>query len=386
MLDPSALGAKLKELNFNFYSGVPCSFLKGLINYAVSDANYIAAANEGDAVAICAGAYMGGQKSVVLMQNSGLSNAISPLTSLNAIFKIPVLGFVSLRGEEGISDEPQHELMGTITTKMLDVMGITWAFLSDDPDAAMRQLADADKVISANKTFFFVVKKGTFSDGGLNLKEKPATAKDKHIIDRMPVAEPAPSRMDVIEALNKLRTSDVAVVATTGFTGRELYQVEDLDSNFYMVGSMGCASTFALGLALAQPKRKIICIDGDGAALMRMGALPTIAYYGPSNLYHLLLDNRCYESTGAQPTVSPNVDWTGIAAASGYAVALHTGGLNSFSQSLSAWLAQPRLTFAALDIRAGSPKDLKRPSVKPPEVAQRFMRALASPELKSRAG
>ena len=130
MLDTTAFGQALKERGFDFYSGVPCSFLKDLINYAINEAVYIMAANEGDAVAVSTGAALGGKKSVVLMQNSGLGNAVSPLTSLNAIFRIPVLGFVSLRGEPGLNDEPQHELMGTITDKMLETMQIDYAVLS----------------------------------------------------------------------------------------------------------------------------------------------------------------------------------------------------------------------------------------------------------------
>ena len=111
MIDTQKFGEELKNIGYDFYSGVPCSFLKDLINYAINNCEYVMAANEGDAVATCAGAQIAGRKTVVLMQNSGLGNAVSPLTSLNQIFKIPVLGFVSLRGEPGVADEPQHDLM-----------------------------------------------------------------------------------------------------------------------------------------------------------------------------------------------------------------------------------------------------------------------------------
>ena len=117
-LNTLVFGKELKKLGFDFFSGVPCSFLNNLINYAINDCDFVMSANEGDAVASCAGAYIAGRKSVVLMQNSGLSNASSPITSLNYSFKLPVLGFVSLRGEPGINDEPQHELTGKITEKM----------------------------------------------------------------------------------------------------------------------------------------------------------------------------------------------------------------------------------------------------------------------------
>src|SRR5205085_515321 len=113
------------------------------INYAISECTYVGAVNEGDAVAHCAGAWLGGAKAVVLMQNSGLTNALSPLTSLNALFGIPVLGFVSLR--VGTAEEPQHEIMGRATPALLDAVGIAWAYLADDPAEAARQLAEADR-------------------------------------------------------------------------------------------------------------------------------------------------------------------------------------------------------------------------------------------------
>ena len=144
MIDTKLFGGLLKDYGFAIYSGVPCSHLKGLINFAINNCELVMAANEGDAVAICAGAQLGGRKSVFLCQNSGLTNATSPLTSLIYTFKIPILGFVSLRGEPGGKpDEPQHELMGQITTGFLDLMRIPWSFLATDDNEAARQLAEA---------------------------------------------------------------------------------------------------------------------------------------------------------------------------------------------------------------------------------------------------
>src|SRR5687768_12465864 len=129
-----------KMAGFTLYAGVPCSYVKPFINYVIDapDLSYVGAANEGDAVAIAAGAELGGRRAVVMMQNSGLGNAVSPLTSLNAIFKIPSLLIVTLRGEPGgPHDEPQHELMGKITTQMLDLMGIAWSFFpTEENDVA----------------------------------------------------------------------------------------------------------------------------------------------------------------------------------------------------------------------------------------------------------
>ena len=107
-------------------------------------------------------------------------------------------------------------------------------------------------------------------------------------------------------------------MTTTGFTGRELYQIKDHSSHFYMVGSMGCVSSLSLGLSISQPSYKIFVIDGDGAAMMRLGNLATVGSQNPKNLIHILLDNEAHESTGGQATNSNTIDLAGIAYACGY--------------------------------------------------------------------
>src|SRR3954469_11016913 len=102
---------------FDFYTGVPCSYLTPLINGVLSSRalRYVGAASEGEAVAIAAGAWLAGRRTVVMCQNSGLGNAVNPLTSLNAAFNIPTLFITTWRGQPGVPDEPQHVLMGQIT-------------------------------------------------------------------------------------------------------------------------------------------------------------------------------------------------------------------------------------------------------------------------------
>lgn len=163
MISTSVFGNQLKKLGFQFYSGVPCSYLKHLINYAINECEYVAAANEGEAVAIAAGASIAGNKAVVLMQNSGLANAVSPLTSLIHPFKIPILGFVSFRGEPGFPDEPQHELMGEITPALLNTMKIKWEYLSFDFAEVKKQLQRANQAVENNESYFFIVKKERLS-------------------------------------------------------------------------------------------------------------------------------------------------------------------------------------------------------------------------------
>ena len=128
MIEARSFVEPARARGYSFWSGVPCSFLTPFINYVLQDGalDYLGAASEGEAVAIASGAVLGGRRSVVICQNSGLGNTVNPLTSLNYTFKIPVLLIVTHRGAPGVHDEPQHELMGRITGDLLDTMEIPW--------------------------------------------------------------------------------------------------------------------------------------------------------------------------------------------------------------------------------------------------------------------
>ena len=371
-LNTSDFGIELKKLGYDFFSGVPCSFLDSLFNYAISEATFVMSTNEGDAVAVCAGAYLAGKKTVVMMQNSGLANAISPITSLNYCFRLPVLGFVSLRGEKGIKDEPQHELMGVITEKLLDIMQVKWGYLSNDMDEAKRQLAYADGLIADNVPFFFIVKKGVFSKVALN--EHKSVSKGNNAMRAKYSKDELPTRSEALRIILSNKYSEDVLIATTGKTGRELFEMEDASSNFYMVGSMGCASSIGLGFALNNNDRKVIVIDGDGALLMRMGSMATNAHYSPDNMLHILLDNNAHDSTGGQFTVSNNIDFVQIAASIGYENSLYVHSLAELDKEIIVWNDRPRLTFIHLKIKKGSRENLGRPLIKPFEVKERFMR------------
>ena len=122
----------LTESGFGFFTGVPCSLLSGLI-YRLEESpeiSYIPAVREDAAVGLCAGAYMAGKLPVLLMQNSGLGYCLNALTSLNLIYKIPVLVIMSWRGYEG-KDAPEHIIMGEINEDLMKTAGIEYAVLSE---------------------------------------------------------------------------------------------------------------------------------------------------------------------------------------------------------------------------------------------------------------
>lgn len=385
MIEAAEFVRQAAALGYRWYAGVPCSFLTALVNAASADPAllYVSAANEGDAVAAAAGAWLGGQASVALMQNSGLGNAVNPLTSLNAVLRIPVLLLVTLRGEPGIADEPQHALMGRITTALLDAMEIPWARLPDSSEALGPALAKAHGVMEeTERPYALLVPKGslsptTSSAAGLLLPWRRAPG--------APVrprwqgsAERRPSRREALERIAARVPEGAGVlIATTGHTGRELYALGDRAHQLYLVGSMGCASSLALGLALARPALRVVVLDGDGAALMRMGNLATIGAYRPPNLVHVLLDNEAHGSTGGQATVSACVSFAGIAAACGYPRVWEGDELSLLDEALgSTQTAGP--IFVHLKIAADEPAGLPRPSLSPVEVRRRFMAHLGS--------
>jgi len=362
-----------KEKGFGLYAGVPCSFLKPFINYVIDspDIQYVGAANEGEAVAIAAGAELAGMRSVAMFQNSGLGNAVNPLTSLHQIFNIPILLIVTWRGEpEGAVDEPQHKLMGAITPQLLELMQIPWAYFPTETDQIEPTLAQAlEFMVEHQRPYALVMKKGSVESVSLNsrLALKPPSA----ILEAAPaLTDIKYSRQELLHVIQAASQPADILLATTGYSGRELYALEDRNNQFYMVGSMGCISSIGLGIALVRPTQRVIVIDGDGAMLMRMSALAIIGYERPPNLLHILLDNQCHESTGGQSTVSHSIDFGAIAAASGYEKVVHVNTAQEVQTVIESTTEQ--LTFLQVKTKPGIPDKLPRPKITPPEVAQRL--------------
>ena len=371
-----------RELGFVRYTSVPCSFLTPFINYVINDnaLEYIASTNEGDALATTSGSVIGGQRSIVMMQNSGLGNAVSPITSLSYIFRIPFLIIVTHRGEPGVKDEPQHELMGQITEELFNTMQIPSETFPSETKEIIPALQRAEKFMSKeHRPYAFIIKKGSIAPQKLDKKMIKNIAKSETEIRSL--FDEKLTRLDrntvLRHIINHTSVDDSILIATTGFTGRELFSINDRVNHIYMVGSMGCASSFGLGLALARPDLKIIVIDGDGAGLMRMGNFATIGTYASNNFIHILLDNEVHDSTGGQSTVSKNINFAMIAKACGYSMTL-SGNKMELIDELFSLNKNEGPTFGHLKICSGTIENLPRPNVKPNEVLRRMMRHINS--------
>jgi phosphonopyruvate decarboxylase len=361
-----------------FITGTPCSYLKPLINAAIDDGRFLFrdAVNEGDAVALAAGAALGGARALVMFQNSGLGNAVNALTSLCYPFRVPVLLVVTHRAEPGgEADEPQHEQMGRITTALLDTLEIPWARFPTDGAGATARLDEALGAMAATgRSFALVMSKDAVAPHGL--KTRPSdVAPGRRALEFCEESSRRPServsRTEALELIRAARGPREILVATTGYTGRELYALGDDAWNFYMVGSMGSAGAFGLGLALQATGHAVTVIEGDGALLMRMGNLATLGAYAPANFLQVVLDNEAHDSTGGQATVSRGVAFAAIAQACGYARVLTTDE----PEVLAVALARPRTegpTFIHFRIRPGAPDKLPRPKVTPADVFLRL--------------
>jgi phosphonopyruvate decarboxylase len=365
---------------YSFYTGVPCSFLKPLINYVIQnpDVDYIAATSEGEAVGIAAGAHLAGRKSVVMCQNSGLGNMVNPLTSLNFPFRIPLLLIVTLRGESHLNDEPQHELMGQITGELLNTLRIPWAFFPTETEKVAMVLERAEsEMTKTGLPFALIMKKGSVDKTDLVYDFTTGT-KSLAVPEGEFRYEPENrmSRFETIRVIREAFCNDDAIIATAGKIGRELFTLGDTKNQLYVVGSMGCAAGIGFGIQYVKPNQRVIVLDGDGAVLMKMGTIATIGYYKPEQFVHIILDNETYESTGGQRSVSPTVDFCHIAAACGYRQCYRADTKSDLISAINSLTEFIGPSLIHVKVSSGSASDLGRPTLKPYQVKERFMEFL----------
>ena len=210
-----------RGLGFVRYAGVPCSFLTPFINYVINDDSleYISSPNEGDALATASGSVIGGERSIVMMQNSGLGNAVSPITSLSYVFKIPLLIILTHRGQPGVKDEPQHELMGEITKDMLDIMKIPYEVFPNEKEAIAPALKRAEvHMLKEQRPYAFIMSKGTVAPQKLDEQRLDNVTKRKNEIHLLFSGKTTSlDRNTVLRRIIKNSSKDKTVlIATTG--------------------------------------------------------------------------------------------------------------------------------------------------------------------------
>ncbi|MDR3165207.1 MAG: phosphonopyruvate decarboxylase [Synergistaceae bacterium] len=370
MIDAAAYADFLME-RFPFWAGVPDSLLKPLcacLGGKLPGSRHIVADNEGGAVALAAGHYLAtGRPAAVYMQNSGIGNAVNPLLSLcdPLVFSLPFLMLIGWRGEPGIRDEPQHLKQGIVTLPLLETMGIKCETHPDSDEAARVMVEKAFHYMEEKKApFALVVKKNTFSNG--------------HVFDAAAEDSSLMSREEAIEAVLDMLNEDDVYVSTTGMASRELFELRDRKGqthagDFLCVGSMGHASRIAAAIALEKRKTRVVCLDGDGAVLMHMGALAIIGAMKLPNFVHIVLNNGAHDSVGGQSTVAHDVDLCAVAAACGYKKTFRIEDKRAVDITPACGPV-----FIEIIVRRGNRTDLGRPSLSPRDNKELFMERLSN--------
>jgi len=344
---------RLRGHGFDFFTGVPCSLIEDLIAVLEQDgrAPYVAAVREDAAVGVAAGAWFGGRRPAVLMQNSGLGTSLNALASLSLMYGLPVLLVVTWRGYEG-KDAPEHILTGQITPKLLELLGIPFRVLAGESLDA--DLAWAAREMTARmQPVALVVPPRVVETGGVHAAAAAAPA--PRVISAPPLAAALPaatmSRLTALGIALKA-IGEAPVLHANGYICRESFSVADRPQSFYMIGSMGLAPAIALGLALARPARRTVVFDGDGNLLMNLGILPMIGAQRPPGLLHLVFDNEVYGSTGNQASPSRHVRLDRLAAAAGFASAVAVTDPLGLEGALRAALGAPGPHFVLVKVTA----------------------------------
>lgn len=371
------VGTFTEILGAEFYAGVPDSLLRPLCDYLMDafgtdPRRHMIAANEGNAAALAAGYHLAtGKVPVVYLQNSGEGNLVNPAASLlhRQVYGIPVIFVVGWRGEPGVRDEPQHVFQGEVTLKLLEDLGIPAFVIGPETgDEEVREaMAGFRPLLAEGRDAAFVIRKGGLTYG------KKRTYRNGYGL----------RREEAIRQIARAAGGD-PIVSTTGKASRELFEIrealkQDHSRDFLTVGSMGHASSIALGVALHRPQERVWCLDGDGALLMHMGAMAAIGQGRPRNLIHIVLNNAAHESVGGLPTAAGGLDIPAIARACGYPCALTAETAGALDEALREAKARQDLCLIEVKCAIGARPDLGRPTTSPQENKRAFMERLQDP-------
>lgn len=351
MSDFTKIHKIFKKKKIDFFCGVPDSVLK---NFTKNLKRNVITANEGSAIGMAIGYYLSKKKpAVVYLQNSGLSNAINPLSSIahEDVYSIPIILIIGWRGSPNSKDEVQHKVKGSITLKLLSLLKIEYSILNQNSD-----LKDFESLIQKSIRKKKIVACIVPFDQNDKNKLKVVRKSTKKFL-----------RKDVlIELLRKINNHD-KLITSTGFTSREMFCLRKhynlkKGSDFYMVGGMGHTSMVGYGASIGF-KSKIICIDGDGSAIMHLGSLSNFGFSKYSNLKYILLNNAAHESVGNQPTLANKINFKLLSKAFGFKDYFFCKNIFQLKKNLKIFLKSRGPSFLECKISSGSIENLSRPKL-----------------------
>jgi len=349
----------LKKNKIEFISGVPDSLFKDLC-FKFEDfykKNHIVAANEGSSIGLAIGYHLAtGKLPVIYLQNSGLGNTINPLISLasSKVYKIPMILIIGWRGEvineKQIKDEPQHKEQGTITLKLLKTMNINYNILNYSSNFEKVFTSLKKKSLKFSRPYALVVRKNAFTKDKVN---KKVNKKNKIII----------TREEALKTLIRELPNNLPKISTTGMLSRELNEINisnNSEKNTFMcVGGMGHAISVASGVAIKKKKKQVVCLDGDGAITMHLGALATSAKI--KNMIHIVFNNDAHDSVGGQKTASHGIKYYKVAKSLGYKYCFRVKNKKNLINIINKILRFRDSSFLEIVCSKGSRSNLSRP-------------------------
>ena len=369
MIKSNKLIKTLKDSGINFFTGVPDSLFSELCISLEKQKNHISSTNEGSAVGAAIGYYLARKKlPLVYLQNSGLGNIINPLLSLahKKIYNIPIFFIIGWRGEvlknKQIKDEPQHKYQGLVTEKILKILQIKYVILNgkSNYEKVIKELTN--HAIRSLQPVALLIRKNTFE------KKKNIYNLSKKI-----------SRENALKIIINKTKKNSLFVSTTGVLSRELMEIKNQknlkrNNMFYCVGGMGHAISVANGIAFANKNKKIICLDGDGAALMHLGAQVNSAKQ--KNLVHILINNNAHDSVGAQKTASHKIFFCEIAEKLKYNKIFLCNDEAEIENAVKYLNKSKKSVFIEIICKTGFNKDLARPNKPMEQYKKQFMKFL----------
>jgi phosphonopyruvate decarboxylase len=362
----------LKKNNVNFYTGVPDSLFADLCHtFQIKEKNkHILATNEGAALGMAIGYFLSTKKvPLVYLQNSGIGNIINPLLSLvdKKIFDIPIFFLIGWRGEiikkKQIKDEPQHKKQGAITTKLLKILDIKTQILHANSD--FKKIIKNLKLYAQkyNKPVAILIRKNSFKKIKFNYKKINSNQCTREM-----------ALKEVFQHLPK----NIPKISTTGMLSRELYEINKIENcqknTFMTIGGMGHAVSIATGIGFNKNKKKIICLDGDGSALMHLGSLANSAKI--KNLVHVVFNNFAHDSVGGHVPPSEKINFTKLAKNIGYSNSYKIKNIKNIKSKIKLALKNQKSTFIEIICVKGHRNNLSRPKKSAVYYKKIFMKFL----------
>ena len=316
----------LKRNKIDVVATLPCEKISALLRFVANERTFchVGLNREENGVGISAGVYLAGGKPVMIIQSTGLGNSINAITSLTVTYGLPLPIIASWRGVYKEKIEAQVPL-GKALPNVLDALELKYTIIENPSEIGSVEEVIQDAFENERPHIALISPKTWESDAVIKkpLFKKESFTKEKiyFVYNKKEIKEPEMRRYDAIRIISEY-LSEEAVISNIGVPSKELYAVKDRALNFYMLGSLGQASSIGLGVAL-KTKRETMVLDGDGSLLMS-NILPIVAEKKPENLSIVCLDNGTWGSTGDQPAPYADMELMAISASIENTMEVHT--------------------------------------------------------------